>query len=346
MNYMNLAINESLKGIGKVNPNPLVGAVIVKNNKLLSTGYHEFFGGRHAEIVAIENAQKNGYSIKDSEMYVTLEPCSHYGKTPPCADRIIKEGIKKVYIGLKDPNPLVRGKGIEKLKNAGIDVEIGIEEDKIKEVNRVFLTYINKKRPYIHLKLALTLDGFIADKDGNSKWISNESSRTVVHEMRNFYSSVLVGAGTVLMDNPNLSVRLTEKIRNPLKIILDKHGLTSNKKLNIYKKGKNLILTSSNKNWNFKNTEVIYTNNLSVENILKELYNKHIDSILVEGGSKVASEFLEYADRISLFYSSKVFGNGISPFKDLKSKKYLKTLNIKNINNDILWELENVYGNS
>ncbi|BBE31518.1 riboflavin biosynthesis protein RibD [Tepiditoga spiralis] len=346
MNYMDLAINESLKGIGKVNPNPLVGAVIVKNNKILSTGYHEFFGGRHAEVVAIDNAKEKGYSIKNSEMYVTLEPCSHYGKTPPCADRIIKEGIKKVYVGLKDPNPLVGGKGIKKLKDAGIYVEVGLMKEKIKGINRVFLTYIVQKRPYVHLKLALTLDGFIANKDGNSKWISNESSRKIVHEMRNFYSSILVGAGTILKDNPSLNVRLTKKIRNPLKIILDKHGLTANKNLNIYNEGENIIFTSSNEKWNFKNTEIIYTDKLNIKDILKELYNRHIDSVLVEGGSKVASEFIEYADRISLFYSSKIFGRGISPFENLKNEKNLKTLSIKNIDNNILWELENVYWNS
>ncbi|WGS65081.1 bifunctional diaminohydroxyphosphoribosylaminopyrimidine deaminase/5-amino-6-(5-phosphoribosylamino)uracil reductase RibD [Marinitoga aeolica] len=343
--YMKIAINEAKKGIGKVNPNPLVGAVIVKNGKIISKGYHEYYGGRHAEIVAIENAKNKGIDIKNSTMYVTLEPCSHYGKTPPCAHRLVKEGFKEVYIGMLDPNPLVNGKGKKILEDASIKVEYGILEDKIKELNEIFITYISKKRPFIALKFAMTLDGYIATKDYDSKWISNEKSRKLVHKFRNYYSSILIGANTLIIDNPKLTCRIKNG-RNPIRIILDKNGLFENKNLNIFnEEGKNIIFTEKNIIDIPKNTEII--RETDIFEIINILYNKGIDSILVEGGASILSLFLEskIVDKMHVFYAPKILGNGISPFNNITIDSIRNSINFKPIKNmkiddNIYWELK------
>ncbi len=188
--YIKLAIEIAKKGIGSVSPNPLVGCVIVKNDKIISAGYHEKFGENHAEINAIEKAKE---SIEGATLYTNLEPCSHQGKTPPCVDKIIEKKIKKVVVGTNDMNPLVSGNGIRKLKSAGIDVKVGIMENECIELNRFFFKYITEKIPYITLKAAQTLDGRIADKSGDSKWISSIESRKYVHQLRACYDAVLVG---------------------------------------------------------------------------------------------------------------------------------------------------------
>ncbi|SHE32421.1 diaminohydroxyphosphoribosylaminopyrimidine deaminase [Marinitoga hydrogenitolerans DSM 16785] len=343
--FMNLAIKEAKKGIGKVNPNPLVGAVIVKDGKIISKGYHEFFGGRHAEIMAIDNAKKNNNDIKGATMYVTLEPCSHFGKTPPCAYRLVKEGFKEVYIGMLDPNPLVNGNGIKILRNNGIKVQYGILEKQIKELNEIFITYITKKRPYIALKFAMTLDGFIATKKYDSKWISNEKSRKFVHKLRNYYSSILVGSNTLIKDNPKLTCRLKNG-RNPIRIILDEKGVFENKKLNIFdEKGRNIIFTKKIIKDSIKNTEII--NEINIKEIIKILYQKNIDSILVEGGATVLSSFLKLnlVDKMHVFYSPKIIVNGVSPFRNItinsirESIKF-KCKKVKSIDDNVYWELE------
>ncbi|GAB6188619.1 bifunctional diaminohydroxyphosphoribosylaminopyrimidine deaminase/5-amino-6-(5-phosphoribosylamino)uracil reductase RibD [Marinitoga arctica] len=343
--FMNLAIKEAKKGIGKVNPNPLVGAVIVKDGKIISKGYHEFYGGRHAEIVAIDNAKKNNIDIKGATMYVTLEPCSHFGKTPPCAYRLVKEGFKEIYIGMLDPNPLVNGNGVKILNENGIKVQYGILEDKVKELNEIFITYITKKRPFIALKFAMTLDGFIATKKYDSKWISNEKSRKFVHKLRNYYSSILIGANTLINDNPKLTCRLKNG-RNPVRIILDREGVFKNKELNILNEdGKNVIFTEKNIKNIKSNTEII--NTMDIFEIINILYNKGIDSILVEGGATILSLFLKYnlVDKIHIFYSPKIIGNGLSPFKNITINTIEEAIKFKskknrNFGNNLYWELE------
>ena len=198
---MKLAIKISKKGVGKVNPNPLVGAVIVKDNKIIGQGYHEYYGGNHAEVNAFENLSDNP---EGATIYVTLEPCSHYGKTPPCVDKIIDNKISKVVIGTLDPNPLVQGKGVKKLKEAGIDVITGILEEECKELNEVFMKYIVTKKPFVVLKTAMTLDGKIATASGESKWITSDKSRKEVHKLRNELSAIMVGVNTVIKDNPKV----------------------------------------------------------------------------------------------------------------------------------------------
>ena len=229
--YMQRAIALAKKGAGFVNPNPMVGCVVVKDNEIITEGYHEYYGGLHAERNALTNTAAD---CKDATLYVTLEPCCHHGKTPPCTDIIIEKGIKKVVVGLLDPNPLVSGKGISILQDAGIEVVTGVEEDKIKELNKVFLKYIKTKRPYVILKTAMTLDGKIASHTGDSKWITNEKSRQLVHKLRSEMMGIVAGIGTVKADNPMLNCRiegqqstdnsqqsLTTKVHQPIRIIVD-----------------------------------------------------------------------------------------------------------------------------
>ncbi len=365
--FMEIAIKEAKKGIGKVNPNPLVGALIVKDNEIVATGYHEYYGGRHAEIVAIENAKKNGIDIKGATMYVTLEPCIHYGKTPPCVDRIIREGFSSLYIGMLDPNPVVCGKGVEKLRSHGISVKYGILEEKIKELNKVFIKYITTKIPFIAIKLALTLDGFMATKTYDAKWISNEKSREFTHHLRTFYTSILIGSGTLINDNPRLTAR-TNRGRNPIRVILDRRGKSLGKNLKIFKeKGKNIIFTDINfsgevfylpqilgKNIIFTdinpsstplNTEII--NETDPKKILKILGDKGIDSVLVEGGANVASMFLKYdlIDELNIFYAPIVIGEGLSPFGGLsipyiKEALRFKSVKTKTFGDNVYWVLK------
>ena len=196
---MKFALILAKRGVGKTSPNPAVGAVLVKNGKIIGKGYHKKAGFAHAEINALREA---GREARGADMYVTLEPCSHFGKTPPCTDAIIRTGIKKVFIGMKDPNPLVAGKGIRRLTNAGIKVEIGILENECKNINEAYSKYITTKTPFITLKLASTLDGKIATCTGESKWITGEMARRFAHKMRAETDAVMIGIGTVLTDNP------------------------------------------------------------------------------------------------------------------------------------------------
>lgn len=215
--YMKLAMELAKKGEGKVNPNPLVGAVIVKDKEVIGKGYHKIFGGNHAEVEAFNSLDNESYG---ATMYVTLEPCSHYGKTPPCVDKIIENKISKVIIGCLDPNPIVKGNGLKKLKSAGIEVEISKLEYKCKSLNEVFMKYISSKKPFVVLKTAMSLDGKISTYTGESKWITGENSRKSVHKLRNKYMGIMVGVNTVIKDNPELTCRL-ESGNNPVRIIVD-----------------------------------------------------------------------------------------------------------------------------
>lgn len=214
-----MAVLLAKKGAGWVNPNPMVGAVLVKNGRIIGKGYHMFFGGPHAEINAINDAKE---PVEGATLYVTLEPCTHYGKTPPCAPEIVKKGIRKVVIGISDPNPKVKGTGIEYLLSQGISVRVGLLEDEISRMNEVFIKFIQTGIPFCTLKTAMTLDGKIATITNASRWISGEKSRKYVHELRQQASGVLIGVDTIIYDNPLLNTRRgKKKSKNPLKIIAD-----------------------------------------------------------------------------------------------------------------------------
>jgi len=215
--YMRRAIELAKKGAGAVNPNPMVGAVVVKNEEVIGEGYHKFFGGPHAEVYALEDV---GKEAEGAAIYVTLEPCSHYGKTPPCAKKIIDMGIKKCFIGSSDPNPKVAGKGVAMLKEAGIEVVENVLKEECDEINQVFFKYIKTRIPYLFVKCGITLDGKIALSNGISKWITNSIAREKVQFYRNKFMGIMVGINTVLTDNPSLTARVENGV-NPFRIIVD-----------------------------------------------------------------------------------------------------------------------------
>lgn len=314
--YMRLALDEAYKYKGETHPNPAVGAVIVKDDKIISIGAHKKAGTDHAEIVALKNAKE---SVQGATMYVTLEPCSFHGKTPPCCPAIISSGIKKVIIGSKDPNPKVSGKGIEWLKSSGIEVIEGILEDECKKLNEDFFVYITHKRPFITLKCAMSLDGKLAKEDGFSKWITSEKAREISHIYRKHSSAVLVGVNTVLKDDPQLSVRLKDNTYQPYTIILDRF-LKTPENANVFKKGydKVIILTqnpdkSKKEFFTSLGIRLLILENFDIPSILKALYEIDIMHVFVEGGAYTISRFLESIwDKMLIFRGYKFIGHGIS----------------------------------
>lgn len=354
--YIQLAIEIAKKGNGYVSPNPLVGCIIIKDDRIIGAGYHEKYGENHAEINAIKSAKE---SVEGSTLYINLEPCSHYGLTPPCVDKIIEKKIKRVVIGTLDMNPKVSGNGIKKLKSAGIDVKVGIYEKECIELNKFFFKFITKKIPYVTLKAAITIDGKIADVNGESKWISSISSRRYVHELRAKYDAVLIGCNTAKKDNPSLTVRFAEG-RNPKRIILDtKLSLSSEHRLFSNNADKNLIIVTSNKSASkerkikkilSKGAEVIFVKEengrLDLKYTLRELAKRKISSIFVEGGSEIYTNMIKnnLFDDALLFVAPKLLGKGIQMIDNLGINNITKTLklkfsNVEKIGDDILIEL-------
>ena len=324
---MRRALELSVKAVGFVNPNPLVGAVIVKDNRIIGEGYHEYFGGPHAEVNAFKNATEE---VEGATMYVTLEPCSHYGKTPPCADAIVKNKISKVVIGMIDPNPIVAGRGIEVLRSNGIEVTTGVMDTEIKKINEIFIKYITRKEPFCIMKTAMTMDGKIATSTGDSMWISNEKSRAYVHEIRHRVTGIMVGIGTVLKDDPQLTTRREGLIsKNPIRIIIDSTAKVplEAKILKCDEKTKTIIATTDlakeSKIEAIKQmgVEVIVTpnknNRVDLNYLMRVLGEMGIDSILLEGGSTLNYSALEagVVDKVITFISPKIFGGstGITP---------------------------------
>lgn len=319
MEYMLRAIELAKKGIGHVNPNPLVGAVIVKNGVIIGEGYHEYYGGLHAERNAIANC-KNKDDLKGATIYVTLEPCCHYGKTPPCTEAIIQSGIKKVIIGSKDPNPIVAGKGISILKQNGIAVVEDFLKQKCDTINDIFFHYITTKTPYVISKYAMTLDGKIATVTGKSQWITNEKSRNNVHKLRNRAMAILVGIGTVLADDPMLNCRI-EGGRNPIRIICDsslKISLDS-KIVNTAKDIKTIIAycnsnTQKEEKLIDKGCVLIKTENkhehVNLAELLKKIGAMGIDSILIEGGGEINFSAFEenIVNELQVYIAPVIFG--------------------------------------
>ena len=291
--YMQRCIDIAKRGIRAVAPNPMVGCVLVVEGKIIGEGYHERYGEAHAEVNAINNVS-NQNLLKNATLYVSLEPCSHTGKTPPCCDLLIQNGIKKVVVGTKDPNPLVGGKGIEKLKNSGIEVSEGILKDQCLELNKRFFTFHEKQRPYVTLKWAQTLDGFLDQirKDGEQKinWISEPETKTLVHKWRSEEQSILVGRNTITNDNPSLTVRDYGGM-NPIRLVIDSQ-LQISGNLNIYSKDAPTIVFNRVKDKKENNVEWIKIKETSTNSILKELYRRGIQSVFVEGGSRTLQYFI------------------------------------------------------
>lgn len=299
------------QGRGNVSPNPLVGCVIVKDNKIIGEGFHEKYGEAHAEVNAI-NAVENKEDLRDATLYVNLEPCSHYGKTPPCADLIIQYPFKKVVVCNHDPNPLVAGKGLEKIRAAGIEVLTGVLEEEGRDFNRRFFTFMEKKRPYIILKWAETMDGFIAKEDFSSKWISNDLTRKLVHKWRSEEDAIIVGTNTAIYDNPRLNVRDWQG-RDPLRIYMDKNlNLPENSFL--IDGSQPTLCYNALKAEVLPNLEYVKTDNPDLlDFIIKDLYTRRIQSVIIEGGGKLLSEVIQKGvwDEIRMSKSPVEFEKGI-----------------------------------
>jgi diaminohydroxyphosphoribosylaminopyrimidine deaminase/5-amino-6-(5-phosphoribosylamino)uracil reductase len=309
--YMRRAIELAQKGLGSVSPNPMVGCVIVYGDTVIGEGYHQQYGGPHAEPNAVA-AVKNQDLLTESTVYVTLEPCSHWGKTPPCANLLVEKKVKKVIIGALDTNPLVAGKGIEILRAAGIEVVSGILEQEVRFQNRRFFCFMEKKRPYIILKWAQTADGFIARKNFDSKWISNSLSRQLVHRWRAEEDGIMVATNTARYDDPQLNVRDWVG-RNPTRIVLDKHRALD-QKLNLFDQSQATICYTGDYSEKRENLEfVALGEKFDLGAVLKDLFGRRIQSLIVEGGSKLLQSFIEQNlwDEARVFRSDTVFGEGI-----------------------------------
>ncbi|MBR6091942.1 MAG: bifunctional diaminohydroxyphosphoribosylaminopyrimidine deaminase/5-amino-6-(5-phosphoribosylamino)uracil reductase RibD [Bacteroidales bacterium] len=367
--YMRRAIELAKKGRGFVHPNPLVGCVVVKDGHIIAEGYHEKYGGFHAERNALTYCKTE---TNDALLYVTLEPCCHYGKTPPCTEIIIEKGIKKVFVGILDPNPLVAGKGVKMLQDAGIEVEVGICEDEIRELNKVFLKYITTKRPYVIMKTAMTLDGKIAAHTGDSKWVTNEESRKMVHQLRGEMAGVVVGIGTVLADDPMLTCRLEGNHHQPIRIVVDSNLRIpiDSQMVKTAKEYKTIIATTvisteaersgeisfncrrfldSLRSLEMTGAEIIEcqsnNNRVDINDLMTRLGSMGIDSLLLEGGGTLNAAFLEAGcvDEAWAFIAPKIIGGsdaktpvagkGIDRMCDAIN---LQNIDIQNINGDIL----------
>ncbi len=309
-------------GIGSVSPNPMVGAVIVLDGQIIGEGYHRQYGQAHAEVNAV-NAVLSKYQnaeelLQNSTIYVSLEPCAHYGKTPPCADLIIKHRIPNVIVGCRDPFDQVNGKGIDKLQAAGIEVMSGVLEDGCKQLNRRFFTRVQKKRPYVILKWAQTADGFFAPEDGKQFWITGEESRRLVHKWRGEEDAILVGKNTVAIDNPQLNTRLWPG-KSPKRVLIDRK-LELGRDLNIYDQSVETIVFNEVKTdieGKIKYIALEDFDRFVPQYILFQLYLQDIQSVIIEGGAKTLKSFMEAGlwDEARIFTGKAVLGKGIkAPF--------------------------------
>lgn len=325
--YMRRALQLAELGLGNVSPNPMVGCVIVHDGKIIGEGYHQKYGEAHAEVNAI-NAVKDHDVLRESTVYVTLEPCAHHGKTPPCANLLVEKHIKRIVIAQNDPFEHVDGKGIAILRNAGIAVEVGIFEREAKELNKRFLTFHEKKRPYVILKWAQTIDGYIARPDYDSKWISNEYSRQLVHKWRSEEDAILVGKNTAKYDDPELTVR-TWNGRNPIRILIDK-DLKIPPTGKIFNDASKTIIINTKKEEISGHLHWVKMEHIHPEAVLSKLHALKIQSVIIEGGGKVLNDFIvaNCWDEARVFESEVDFKVGIpAPKLTIGFKNQSKILN-------------------
>lgn len=355
--YMMRAISLARKGRGNVSPNPLVGAVLVVNGRIIAEGYHKRFGGPHAEVECLKH-----YSgpMAGSTLYVNLEPCVHVGKTAPCTQLLIQRGVKRVVVGMLDPNPLVSGKGVRALRRAGIRVDLGPGHEAAQALNKPFALHIARRSPYVNLKVAQSLDGFIADRKNRRRYISSKASLTLVHRWRTEYDAVLVGAGTIRKDNPLLNVRFVRG-RNPAVVILDgRLSLTGREKVFGVDRHRRVILLTTNRSYSRKpvvvkrfeqsGVEVVpvqsSSHRIAIHKALKSLYKIRIGSILVEGGADVFKQFVSgnLVDEMNVFIAPIFIGQGLPTFGGIdivryKNGKHFSHHSVKRVGEDILLQI-------
>jgi len=356
--YMQKAIQLALRANGQTSPNPAVGALVVKKGKVVGEGWHKRCGAEHAEMNALKRA---GKAAKGSKLYVTLEPCGHYGRTPPCVDQIIKKDVKEVIVGIKDPNPLMNGKSIRKLRAAGIKTRVGIMKKDVIELNEAFVKFQTKRLPFVAIKSAQSLDGKISDSQGHSKWITSKETRAYSHRLRDHFDAILVGINTVLKDNPRLNG--SRKSKRLKKIVLDSTlKIQESAKLFHDTRPQDCYIVTTQKASQRKlkklrekgvNVLVSPKGSITFRWLLKELAKREIISILFEGGANVIGSALKekVVDKAYIFIAPKIFGdaNALDAVVGLKvtdvNKTFqLKKVKYKTINQDLMVS-GYVYGN-
>ncbi|OJF93758.1 bifunctional diaminohydroxyphosphoribosylaminopyrimidine deaminase/5-amino-6-(5-phosphoribosylamino)uracil reductase [Alkalibacterium sp. 20] len=355
INYMERALELAGKGRGFTSPNPMVGAVIVKDGRIIGEGYHEKVGEAHAEVNAIQSATE---SVEGATIYVTLEPCSHYGKTPPCSNLIIEKKLKKVVVAATDPNPLVSGRGLARLRKAGVEVIEGVLEEKSNQLNEIFNQYITTRMPFVLMKYAMSLDGKIATATGESKWISSEQSREHAHQLRGYLSGIMVGIGTVLKDDPLLTCRVPG-YSDPIRIVLDSQlriPLESKILMN-QDEAPTLVITtekaSTSKRKQLKDLGVeilivpLRKGKVDLKKALALLGEKEIDSILLEGGGTLNAAALEagIVNKVNIYIAPKIIGgtHAIAPImgqgvETMKEAFAITSMQVTQLNEDIFIE--------
>ncbi|MCX7991311.1 MAG: bifunctional diaminohydroxyphosphoribosylaminopyrimidine deaminase/5-amino-6-(5-phosphoribosylamino)uracil reductase RibD [Proteobacteria bacterium] len=351
LNYENLmktAMTLAKRGIGYVSPNPPVGALIVKNNKIIGQGYHKKYGGPHAEVVALQGLNRK--DLEKAILIVTLEPCSHFGKTPPCANLIIESGIKKVVVGVRDKNPKVAGKGIELLRRNGVDVKEGVLEDELRKLYAPFFKYIVEKTPFVTLKFAETLDGKNAPLKG-SRYLVSEKTLRYIHKLRFESDAIMVGINTVISDNPSLDIRYYHKKKDLLKVVLDTEGRLKGDEKLFKSRGDVLVYTASSK---LKEkgipAETVVVDKadgrLNIETVMRDLGEKKIQNLLVEGGGILSFELMKnrLVDRLMVILTPYILGGernlsvSGAGFKTLETAFYLDNYKTKKIDKDLIVE--------
>lgn len=354
--YMRLAIDLAKKGKGRVGKNPLVGAVLVKNDRVIGQGYHEAYGMAHAEENAINNSSE---PVAGADLYVTLEPCCHFGKRPPCCNLLINSKISKVYVACLDPNPKVSGKGVETLERAGIPVQVGVLEEEGNKINASFFYHIRHRLPYVIMKAAMTLDGKIASPNGDSKWVTGEESRKKVHELRTDLDGIMVGINTIIKDNPSLNVRKVEG-EDPIRIVVDSKLRIGRDAeiLHLKSNAKTIIATTEaydKEKYDYllglENVEVIIAKTkdkrVDLVDLMGKLYEKGISSILLEGGGSLNYEMLKegLVCKVMVFIAPKIIGgkDSLTPVEGqgiqlMREAIDIERLDVRKIGSDILLE--------
>ena len=311
---MALALKLSQFGRKAVGANPMVGCVISRNDKIIAQDYHRLYGEAHAEVNALE---KINYKGENTKVYITLEPCSHFGKTPPCAEALIKAGVKKVYIAMLDPNPLVSGRGINALQNCGIEVEVGLLEEEANKINRGFIKRMKSGLPFVTSKIAMSLDGRTAMKNGESKWITSEASRKDVQILRSFNQAIMTGSGTIKSDNPMMTVRTESADSNPLRVVIDSNNIITDKSLNIFSSDAETLILNNN------NSEMLANGKLDLKSALIKLGEMGINNLLLEAGSGLNGAMTEAGliDEFIIYTAPLILGSDANPMIEIPLKK-------------------------
>lgn len=311
---MALALKLSQFGRKAVGANPMVGCVISRDDKIIAQDYHRLYGEAHAEVNALE---KINYKGENTKVYITLEPCSHFGKTPPCAEALIRAGVKKVFIAMLDPNPLVSGRGMRVLQDSGIEVEVGLLEEEANIINRGFVKRMTTGLPFVTSKIAMSLDGRTAMKNGESKWITSEASREDVQMLRSLNQAILTGSGTIKSDNPMMTVRTENADSHPLRVVVDSNNIITDKSLNIFSSDANTLILNNN------NSEILANGKLDLKSVLKKLGEMGINNLLLEAGSGLNGAMTEAGliDEFIIYTAPLILGSDANPMIEIPLKK-------------------------